>query len=173
MRTPNTETGTVGPRQRWGLPAPPAPSAAPRLRPRNNRLWHWAALALVLLSGISARAQASGLAINWFTLSGGGGTSAGGGYALSGSIGQADTGAMGGGSYTLQGGFWSGVTNAVPSPNVTLQAQRVGMSVQLTWSQGTLLQADQLTGPWTTNTALSPYLVTPTALHKFYRVCVQ
>jgi hypothetical protein len=38
---------------------------------------------------------------------------------------------------------------------------------------GTLLEADQITGPWTTNIANSPYTVQPTAPMKFYRVIVQ
>ncbi|USO00078.1 MAG: hypothetical protein H6810_05290 [Phycisphaeraceae bacterium] len=48
--------------------------------------------------------------INWYTIDGGGGTSAGGGYTLSGTIGQHDaSNAMTGGAYTLTGGFWAGV----------------------------------------------------------------
>jgi len=38
----------------------------------------------------------------------GGGESAGGGYALAGTAGQADAGALSGGGYTLVGGFWPG-----------------------------------------------------------------
>ncbi len=47
--------------------------------------------------------------IPWFTVDGGGAVAtAGGGYELSGTIGQPDAGVMSGGSYTLRGGFWVG-----------------------------------------------------------------
>jgi len=45
--------------------------------------------------------------IDWSTIDGGGGTSTGGVYSVSGTIGQPDAGVMSGGPYTLQGGFWS------------------------------------------------------------------
>ena len=47
--------------------------------------------------------------IDWHTIDGGGGTSAGGTYELSGTIGQHDAGpaaAMSGGTFELVGGFW-------------------------------------------------------------------
>lgn len=47
--------------------------------------------------------------IDWWTIDNGGGTSQGGDYAVSGSIGQPDTGPrMSGGDYTVVGGFWGG-----------------------------------------------------------------
>lgn len=64
-------------------------------------------------------------------------------------------------------------TVAPPPPSVTLGVQPVGGSLQLNWSQGVLLEANEVTGPWTTNNAASPHLVTPTAERKFYRVQVQ
>ncbi len=59
------------------------------------------------------------------------------------------------------------------APSVTLTIQKVGSNVQLSWPQGTLLEASNLAGPWTTNTAASPYIVTPTNSANFYRVRVQ
>jgi hypothetical protein len=53
--------------------------------------------------------------VDWFTMDGGGGTSTGGVYTVSGAIGQPDAGAMTGGNYTLVGGFW-GVIAAVQTP---------------------------------------------------------
>jgi hypothetical protein len=56
----------------------------------------------------TARAQFN---LNSFTIDGGGGTSAGGEFALSGTIGQPDAApAQTGGSFKLEPGFWSGVT---------------------------------------------------------------
>jgi hypothetical protein len=66
------------------------------------------------------------------------------------------------------------VGNVTPPPvNVTLLLQRSGATFQLTWPQGVLLQADEVTGPWTTNTATSPFIVSPTAPQRFYRVIVR
>jgi hypothetical protein len=53
--------------------------------------------------------------IDWSTIDGGGGTSTGGVYTVSGSIGQPDAGTMSGGNFTLAGGFW-GVIAAVQNP---------------------------------------------------------
>jgi hypothetical protein len=53
--------------------------------------------------------------IDWYKVAGGGGTSTGGVYAVSGTIGQHDAGGpMTGGNYSLTGGFWS--LYAVQSP---------------------------------------------------------
>ncbi len=44
--------------------------------------------------------------ISWHTIDAGGGTSTGGTYTLTGTIGQPDAGDMSGDNYTLSGGFW-------------------------------------------------------------------
>ena len=57
---------------------------------------------------------------------------------------------------------------------VNLQAQPVGDGqMQIIWPVGTLLEATNLTGPWTTNGAASPYVFPPTGAQKFFRVIVQ
>ena len=68
---------------------------------KTNRL---AALATALLLSAAASVSAQSYNIDWFTIDGGGGTSSGGAYSLSGTIGQPDAGAMSGGAYTLIGG---------------------------------------------------------------------
>jgi hypothetical protein len=61
---------------------------------------------LVLLLCPNAHAQS--YSIDWFTIDGGGGTSTGGVYSVSGTIGQPDaSSAMTGGNYSVTGGFWS------------------------------------------------------------------
>lgn len=69
---------------------------------------------LVISAGATALyAQTGGTYdLTWSTLNGGGGTSSGGVFGLSGTIGQADAGEMSGGSYTLSGGFWLSTTAA-------------------------------------------------------------
>jgi len=58
-------------------------------------------------------------------------------------------------------------------PAVTLSLAQSGKKIVLTWPQGTLLQATNLTGPWVTNSAASPYTNTATGAAMFYRVLVQ
>ena len=50
---------------------------------------------------------AQNYAINWHTVGGGGGTSSGGIYSLSGTIGQPEAGVLTGAQFELVGGFWS------------------------------------------------------------------
>jgi hypothetical protein len=73
---------------------------------------------LILHSAFCLCAQAQ-YSIDWSTVDGGGGTSTGGVYSVSGTVGQPDAGAMSGGNYTLQGGFW-GVIAAVQTPGAPL-----------------------------------------------------
>jgi hypothetical protein len=46
--------------------------------------------------------------LTWQTIDGGGGTSSGGSYVLTGTIGQPDAAYSSGGNYELLGGFWTG-----------------------------------------------------------------
>jgi len=73
---------------------------------------HFAGLPLavmLLLLGISPVATAQNYSIDWFSIDGGAGTSVGGPYSLSGTIGQPDANPqpMTGGNFSLSGGFWS------------------------------------------------------------------
>lgn len=68
-----------------------------------------------LLSAFCFRAWGQSYSLDWSTIDGGGGTSTGSVYSLTGTIGQPDAGAMSGGNYTLQGGFW-GIIAAVQTP---------------------------------------------------------
>lgn len=54
--------------------------------------------------------------LSWHTIDGGGGSSAGGGFELAGTIAQHDAGqTMTGGKFTLTGGYWAG---AGPAPGI-------------------------------------------------------
>jgi len=75
-----------------------------------------------------------------------------------------------GSSFSTASGSIKVGTVAAP---VSLSIQQSGSNFQLSWPQGTLLEADDLTGPWVTNSASSPFLITPTQPRKFYRVLVQ
>ena len=61
------------------------------------------------------QAQAQNYSIDWSTIDGGGGTSTGGTYSVTGTVGQPDVGQMAGGNYALAGGFW-GLLAAVQTP---------------------------------------------------------
>src|SRR6266571_5114648 len=64
-----------------------------------------AACCRALLLATSAHAQS--YSIDWFTIDGGGGTSTGGVYQVSGTVGQPDAGHPAGANYAIDGGFWS------------------------------------------------------------------
>ncbi len=53
--------------------------------------------------------------LSWYTIDGGGGTSEGGQFTVSGTIGQHDAGVMTGGGFSLSGGFWT-TSTAVQLP---------------------------------------------------------
>ena len=62
---------------------------------------------VIMLLTVSFGSIASGdYEISWSTIDGGGGTSSGGTYVLTGTIGQPDAARSSGGKYELLGGFW-------------------------------------------------------------------
>jgi hypothetical protein len=81
-------------------------------------------------------ASAQSYAIDWHTIDGGGGTSTGGVYSVSGTIGQPDAGKMSGG--TTDGGFWD-IVAAVQSPGAPLLSiARSNALVIVSWPLTTL-----------------------------------
>ena len=72
-------------------------------------------LLMILLFVVAGAALAAStdLDISWWTVDGGGGTSQGGDFALSGTIGQPDASeVMTGGDFALVGGYWAGVQSS-------------------------------------------------------------
>lgn len=76
------------------------------------------ALGIVAVAGIGI--ATADLDLDWNTIDGGGGTSSGGSFTLSGTIGQPDAGTMTGGSFELTGGFWGGVRDGSTTPTPCL-----------------------------------------------------
>ena len=77
---------------------------------------------------------AQSYSIDWYKVAGGGGTSTGGTYQVSGTIGQPDAGPpLAGGSYSLTGGFWSliSVVQSAGLPDLTISHS--GNSVIVSW----------------------------------------
>ena len=106
---------------------------------------------LILLAGMTASLFAQSYSVDWHKIAGGGGTSTGGVYSVTGTIGQLDAGGpMTGGSYSLTGGFWS-LISVVQTPGAPLLAiSHAGNMVTVYWhdvSGWELEQNSSLTAP--------------------------
>ena len=114
----------------------------------------------LVLSAIPASAQS--YSINWYKIAGGGGTSSGGSYTLSGTIGQPDASTtMTGGNYSLTGGFWAAISVVQTAGAPTLYISESGSTVTVYWqnvSGWVLQQNNSLANPagWTQNDNWSP-----------------
>lgn len=104
---------------------------------------------------VPAVAFAQSYAIDWYQIAGGGGTSTGGGYAVSGTLGQPAAGAgnaPAGGGYALTGGFWAYYAVQTPGAPV-LTIRYAGNQAVIAWSPaapGWTLQtnANLASGAW-------------------------
>jgi hypothetical protein len=67
-------------------------------------------------------------------------------------------------------GYMSTVVVRAVSPTPTLSIQRAGSNLQVDYADGILLEATNVTGPWTTNTSTTPYTFAPTGAKRFFRV---
>jgi hypothetical protein len=133
----------------------------------------WALLAAAL------PASAQTFTIDWFTIDGGGGTSTGGVYSLSGTIGQPDaSGPMTGGNYALVGGFWAlpFAVQSVDAPLLTI-VPVAGGQARISWapnSPGFVLQEtiDLGSGAWVNSPSgtSNPVVVPATLPIKSYRL---
>jgi hypothetical protein len=86
---------------------------------------------MLTVFGSSVRGQYS---IDWSAIAGGGGTSTGGVYSVSGTIGQPDAGvAMKGGAYSLTGGFWSLISMTQTTFAPKLYISHSGDNMTLYW----------------------------------------
>jgi hypothetical protein len=107
-------------------------------------------LALLLAATFASHAQ--NYSIDWHKVAGGGGTSTGGVYSVSGTVGQPDAGSMSGGNYSLSGGFWSLFaiqTTGAPSLRIFLTTTN---AVVLAWpAPSTGFSLQQTLDPATSN----------------------
>jgi hypothetical protein len=65
-------------------------------------------LSIIIFTAAISTASDTQYQLNWRTIDGGGGTSSGGQYKLTGTIGQPDAAYSSGGDYKVFGGFWPG-----------------------------------------------------------------
>jgi len=142
-----------------------------------------ALLLLLLLSLAVPGVYAQNYSIDWFTIDGGGGTSTGGVFSVSGTIGQPDAGHMSGGNYTLDGGFW-GIIAAVQTPGAPILRvfRTTTNTVVLAWPVSStvfsLQQEPNLSvpnwGPVTNSSSVvgseNQVIITAPAGNRFYRL---
>ncbi len=135
----------------------------------------WLSLPLIVV--------AQNYSIDWYKIAGGGGTSTGGVYSVSGTIGQHDAGGpMTGGNYSLTGGFWALIsvvqTPGLPDLIITHSANSIIVSWPNTGSY-TLQQNGNLanSGGWvtsgytiTTANGTNNITVTPPTGNLFFRL---
>jgi len=117
--------------------------------------------------------------IDWHTIDGGGGTSTGGVYSISGTIGQPDanTTPMTGGPYSLQGGFWSLIAVQAPdAPFLNIEPTGPGQAT-ISWipdEPGWLLQqaTELVASNWVDSASgpTNPIVVPTTVPITFYRL---
>lgn len=138
------------------------------------------ALLTIHIGLVAVVASAQSYSIDWHTIDGGGGTSAGGGFSVNGTIGQPDAGAsLAGGGFSLAGGFWPAVTPNAPMLTIRRTATN---SVVISWpspSNDFALQqnANLNTANWTTpsetvtdNGTNKFIIVNPPTANRFYRL---
>lgn len=82
------------------------------------------------VAGLAPIALAQIYNISWYTLDGGGGQSANGGYELIGTIGQSDAGFASGNGYELTGGFWIEMSSCTCPGDVNRDGVRNGDDIQ-------------------------------------------
>ncbi len=123
----------------------------------------------------SSSLTAAPYALDWCTTDAGGGTSSGGDYALSGTIGQTDTAVISGDRYRVEGGFWPGLIFSSPAELPTLVLQLRDNHFWISWSPATpgfiLEQTGDLSAPkWITAPTGNPAIVPFSANAQFYRL---
>ena len=122
--------------------------------------------------------------IGWYKISGGGGTSTGGTFQVSGSIGQHDAGPvpMSGGNYSLTGGFWALYAVQTPGAPLLSVSLTTTNTVLISWpnpSTGFTLQGNSalgnpgwadVTNSFTIVSGQKQVIVAPPVGNQFYRL---
>ena len=139
----------------------------------------------LLTSTFCLDAPAQSYSIDWYKVSGGGGTSTGGVYSVSGTIGQPDASAnnaMSGGSFSLTGGFWAlqaVQTTGAPLLNIRLTSTNTAQVYWTSPSPGWNLQVNTnlTTTNWVTpaesvsdNGTIKYIIIAPPTGNRFYRL---
>lgn len=146
-----------------------------QVAPHRHILFLFAA---ILILGLAGDGRAQSYSIKSYTIDSGGGTSSGGAYKVSGSIGQPDASNLSGGEYKVLGGFWSFAV-AVQQPDapvLSIQSTAPG-SITVSWepdTPGFILQsssnptAEQWADAGVEST--NPVVINTTPGFQFYRL---
>jgi len=143
-------------------------------------------LAMVCVAWFAWNMAAQNYSVDWYKIAGGGGTSTGGTYQVSGTIGQPDaSGAMSGGQYSVTGGYWAliNVVQTPGAPNLVIVPNGAN-SVKLLWPDPatntyTLQQNANLAAPagWMTSgytisaaNGTNSIIITPPTGNLFFRL---
>jgi hypothetical protein len=149
----------------------------------HSKTWRWF-VTFLLFVAFPFVISAQNYSIDWFKIAGGGGTSTGGTYTVSGTIGQHDAGGlMTGGSYSLTVGFWAliSVVQTPGAPLLTITFNPQLSTVTVSWpspSTGWTLQqnSDLTTTSWSTSGGISDngtnksITITPPTGNLFFRL---
>lgn len=142
-----------------------------------------ALLAIFILTASHHVVCAQNYSVDWYKVSGGGGTSTGATYSVSVTIGQPDaSGPMTGGNFSLTGGFWAlYAVQTVGAPTLSIKLTTTN-TAQVYWpspSTGFSLQVNTnvATTNWATpaetvqdNGTIKFIIVNPPAGNRFYRL---
>jgi hypothetical protein len=141
-------------------------------------------IAALVLAAFPLVLHAQNYSLDWYSIDGGGGTSTGGVYTVTATIGQTDDGAMSGGEFGLVGGFWSVVAVVQTEGAPLLTIARNQRAMVITWPVPTtewrLQSTTGLLGsstvwtdippPYATNGAVIEFTDTSPLGNKFYRL---
>jgi len=140
-------------------------------------------MTILAIAFTTCRVASQSYSIDWYKVAGGGGTSTGGGYSLSGTIGQHDgSSPITGGNYSLVGGFWSLYAVQIPGAPLLKINRTSTNTVLVSWtypSSGFSLQQNTSLGNtnWiatpesvTNNGTVNYIIVTAPTANRFYRL---
>jgi len=149
-----------------------------KLENQNHKSAIGGMILLLLLWALRVHAQTN-YSVDWFTIDGGGGTSTGDVYSVSGTIGQPDASQqiMTGGNYTLTGGFWALYAVQTPgAPTLTIvPASSTQATISWTPASTNWVLQENLnlaTTNWVNSPSgwTNPVVVPATLPKKFYRL---
>lgn len=96
--------------------------------------------------------------VDWCTVDGGGGSSSGGPYSVTGTVGQPDAGDMANAPYAVAGGFWS-VLGVRPWQRIWVEGSDVIVAWPVTAGACQLQATGSLSGPNWSDVTASPSVV--------------
>ncbi len=148
----------------------------------HSTTWRLVLAALFILPAAFCLRAGGQYSLDWSTADGGGGTSTGGVYAVSGTIGQPDAGRMSAGNFSLTGGFWGIFAVQTPGAPYLSVIKTATNTVCVWWAVSeTSWQLQATTNlvasgcvwsgySYTTNGANCVYIESPPVGNRFYRL---